>query len=354
MRQRGSGFYVGVLSCILAGLAAGHAPVKGETVPVGKENHGPAPGPADPSITPVVKTAPPAGASNSLPLDKSRAKSPLDGILALGDGSFEDFDDRQAFPTLVDARQVLLQVPGQPYELSQERRNERPIVRMSGVFRLNLPWPPESALRFSLLEPDSLQVHIWCGERGITLRYYKDFQQTWAAYAVVRASGKWQPTEQVLLATSEDRYRRSGLGTVELQRRDGNLVMVRGDLELLTVPMEGPVSEVDFQGKGYLLGVEIGPSKRNPAADTAGTEKVTDPNKTGTGALADLKWEMTPYEGKPPAGITLKKLPEGGVELVAGPGRPSGPGGRLAPQAADAGVHLRGRGGGTRHGCFSG
>jgi outer membrane protein assembly factor BamB len=275
----------------------------------------------------------------------------------LGDGSFDDFDDRQAFPTLVDARQVLLQVPGQPYELSQERRSELPIVRMSGVFRLNLPWPPESALRFSLLEPDSLQVHIWCGERGITLRYYKDFQQTWAAYAVVRESGKWQPAEQVLLATSEDRYRRSGLGTVELQCRDGNLVMVRGDLEILTVPMEGPVSEVDFQGKGLLRGVEIGPSKRKSAADASRAEKLPNPNKTGTVAPADsnsgrvsgehrepvpvlldnkgkdktgtvapadLEWEMKPRETKPPAVIALNKLPEGGVELVAGPGAPAG------------------------------
>ena len=201
--------------------------------------------------------------------------------MALGEGSFDDFDDRQGFATLVDARQVLLQVPGQPYELSQERRNERPIVRMSGVFRLNLPWPPERALRFSLLEPDSLQVHIWCGERGITLRYYKDFQQTWAAYAMLRESGKWQPAEQVLLATSEDRYRRSGLGTVELQRRDGNLVMVRGDLEILTVPMEGPVSEVDFQGKGYLRGVEIGPSKRNPAGKRQRRKRLQTLTKRG-------------------------------------------------------------------------
>ena len=33
---------------------------------------------------------------------------------------------------------------------------------------------------------------------------------------------------------------------------------------------------------------------------------------------------MKPDQGKPPAGITLKKLPEGGVELVAGPGRRAG------------------------------
>ena len=258
------------------------------------------------------------------------------GCIRIGAGSFEDFDLGNGFPKIDDVRKLFVQVPGEPCEFGEARKNDRPIVRISGVVRMNLSWTAANALRFSFLEANPLQVHIWSGARGITLRYYPEFHQCWVAYATSHESGKHRPNGYVLLATSEDRYWRSGLGTVELHCRDGALTMVRGDLEILTVPIDGPVSEVDFEGTALFRGLEVGPSKWKPEAglgasvernrgspDFGRPEKEEPPKgKTPTGQkmsqpVAAMQWQVKPVDGKRPDGIALTRAAGGAVELSA-------------------------------------
>ena len=122
---------------------------------------------------------------------------------------------------------------------------------------MNAPWPPDKLLRLSILEAEQFQIHIWSDRRGITLRYYDQPYQTWAAYATTRSAGKPQPETYALWATDSGRYRQTGAGTFDLSYQDGKLVMTRGDLILLIVPLPGPPQEVYLEGAGKVRGLEL-------------------------------------------------------------------------------------------------
>lgn len=223
---------------------------------------------------------------------------------------FDDFDDAQGRPTVAALRERLGQVPGEPYEISEHKRHERAIRQIRGLFRLSLPWPAGSALRFSVVEPSPLMVHVWNGSRGVTLRYYPEFQQSWAAFGSARQPGKARPESRVLWATSGDRYRRSGTGTVALVWREGQLALVRGDLTLLSVPFEGPPAEVYFEATGLVRGLDVTPTHWSPEPIAAPAPEMR------TDRPADLAWQLTLPEKE--TKIALAKLADGRVELAAG------------------------------------
>ena len=97
---------------------------------------------------------------------------------------FGDFDDDAPYPGPDELRAMLGQVPGERYEISEmKRRNRRSVGYVSGLFRVNLPWPEEGGLRVSYWDPERLRLHLWAGQTGVTLAYYPRFHQVWAAYA---------------------------------------------------------------------------------------------------------------------------------------------------------------------------
>jgi len=235
----------------------------------------------------------------ALPAAEPAADSP-----AVGSGPLEDFDDTAPYPATPALEKLLARVPGEPYELSGTRKRERPISRIAGLMRLSAAWAAGSALRFSILEPSQLQLHVWNGSRGVTWRYYPEFHQTWAAYGTTREGSKPRPAAQVLWATSGDRYRRSGPGTVELACRDGRLALVRGDLTLASVPFEGLPTEVYFEGAGLVRGLAL-------VGSTWAPEPVPPrPAALGGNPPASLTWKT-----ELPKGASFKRLPDGRVEL---------------------------------------
>jgi len=234
------------------------------------------------------------------------AAEPAADATAAGSAPLEDFDDSQPYPAAPDLEKLLARVPGEPYELSAARKRERPIPRFAGLARLAVPWAAGSALRLSILEPSQLQLHVWNGSRGVTWRYYPESHQTWAAYGTTREGSTPRPAAQVLWATSGDRYRRSGPGTVELVCREGRLALVRGGLTLASVPFEGLPAEVYLEGGGLVRGLALVGSMRTLEPVLA------RPAALGGNPPARLTWKT-----ELPKGASFKQLPDGRVEIEA-------------------------------------
>jgi hypothetical protein len=222
-------------------------------------------------------------------------------------GPCGDFDDAKPYIAAEALRGLLAQVSGEPYEIWEAKKWDRPIRRIAGLFRLGVPWPAGKALRLSILDPQQLQLHLWTGTRGVTLRYYPEYQQCWAAYGTTRAPSKPRPAEHALWATSEDYYRRCGIGTVEVHIQAGKLVLGRGDLTLLSVPIDGPPSEVYLEGAGLVRGVTLVESKWAP-----------EPVRLRPAVMESHRPAELPWEAKPSEGIVLNTLADGRVELAAG------------------------------------
>jgi len=225
-------------------------------------------------------------------------------------GSFEDFDDRGGYPTAEELRKALLPVAGNPLEIAEARKHDRPIRRVGGLARLGIPWPAGHALRLGLCDANPFQIHLWNGQDGITLRYHPEFL-VWAAYATQRQEGGFRPSDYVvLLATSGDLYSRSGLGTVEVQYRQGRLYLARGELVLLDVPCSFVPAEVYFDGIALLRGLAVVPAKEPPSDPGPWPLRRPTPPSPQSSALAGRAWTKTPADG-----VHVDTLATGGVEL---------------------------------------
>lgn len=230
---------------------------------------------------------------------------------------FDDFDDEQDYPAVSYLKQFLAEVPGERHDLGTGEirigNRERGIGKFYGVFRVNAQVSEGSALRLSLLKYRDLQIHVWNGEQGISLRYYPEYSQTWAALAATREPGKAKPKSlTALLGTTGDLYRRSGLGTFDLNFRDGKFAMTHGDLTLLCVPWKGPPGEIYLEGSALVRGLAVVPSawKPEPAAEGSVVMRIANPG--------ELAWEVKHSEKSDADKITFTKLPDGRVELSAG------------------------------------
>lgn len=219
---------------------------------------------------------------------------------------FDDFYEADGWPDEATLRAVLAEVPGGESRIERTSRHGRPILRLSGRWRLKAPWRPDAALRVSVAEPRDFRMHFRAGRAGVTLRLFPDFRQTWAAYALASHDDKPQPVEAALWATDQGRYRRTGIGTVAVYHHQGQLILARGDVRLLTVPLASPPDEVVFEGSACVRGVTLFDVRGVPDDEPArtGRERVLVPDS--------MPWQFVPVKD-----VTLNKLTDGAVELAA-------------------------------------
>ena len=240
------------------------------------------------------------------------------------DVCFGEFDDRGEYPTPAELKKVFGRVSGQPYQISETtkrlRTGERRISHLSGVFRLNHQWKPDTTLRLSLIDPGLLQLHFWRGRQGVTLRYCPPAVKTWGAYRTTRQGTRPQPSTFADWALDGGRYRRAGLGTFEVRYHDGNIVLTRGDLRLLSVPMEGLPAEVYLEGSGLVRGVTIYRSTGGPKRPELSPVVLSIPKP------AEAAWQLDL-----PDGVTFEKATDGAVELSAGANTPAAQAGLPIP-----------------------
>jgi hypothetical protein len=217
--------------------------------------------------------------------------------------TFQDFDDREDYPNDDALKTILAPISG---KILDRRAHRMLLSQITGLFRLSQPWQANSALRFSFLDPKELQLHLWNGENGITLAYYPGFQNTWAAYATHRTGADPKPEQYTLWALDGGRYRRCGIGTLELHWDRGNLVLTRGDLRLLSVPFARPPAEVYLDGTAYVRGLTLVESAGVPPPPAV------RPAVYRCDKPAELDWtvDTTP-------GCSLSPLEDGRVEFAA-------------------------------------
>lgn len=241
----------------------------------------------------------------------AKAEPPQNVVAPAG---FDDFDDRQDYPSEDALKGLLAPVQNEDSQIKAESWHQVRACRISGLLRVNKPWGKDSALRLSFPDtPEGLRLHLWSGQQGITLAYYPGFHHTWAAYSATREGKEPQPAELVLCATDCGRYRRCGLGTLELHHQAGRLTLTRGDLLLLSVPFNGPPAEVYLECRRTVVrGLAMVQSPGIPESPAA-SPVVFRSNKP-----AELEWSITPQEE-----ISWNRLPDGRMELLAGEKSPA-------------------------------
>lgn len=137
-------------------------------------------------------------------------------------------------------RSLLESVPGGTYRIEQGPEGPWRFRFLEGSFRLRTQFEEGKALKLGLIRPERLSLFLVAPPEIIELRYHPNYYQAWAAYAIepVSPENPLSGTPSALLATDQGRYRRSGLGTVFLFWKDGQLVLARGAVRLFTVPLK--------------------------------------------------------------------------------------------------------------------
>ena len=175
---------------------------------------------------------------------------------------------------------------------------------MDGMMKLNAPWPEDAALRFSLHDPNMIRIHVWHGDKGVTLRYYNNFK-IWVAHVLERRAGK--PFNTVMVASDDDRTWRTNPGPpimFQLRCQQGQLVLSRGNVRLIGVPFEGVPSEVDFEGHTAVRSLAM--------LHSPGLPEATPERKTTIEIEKPTTLQWTTQLAK---GVQFNKLPDGSVEL---------------------------------------
>ncbi len=181
---------------------------------------------------------------------------------------FDDFDPRIERPQHDDLKKWFSQVPGQRFHLHETRTEVGPSASVDGVMRLQMPWREDVALRLSLTRHDRLAIHFFKGSDGVTLMYYAQSRDMWAAYVTTRRPGQPKPETYALAATDETRALRTNIrqgGTIELRCRDDEVILSRGDIVLLRAPFHGLPEDVYLDGKVTFHGIAAVRTRDFPA-----------------------------------------------------------------------------------------
>ena len=177
---------------------------------------------------------------------------------------FEDFRDSKGELTQDEARSWFEHVEGRSLVFYQTTNQYGQAVHLKGTAKLRAPWPADAVLRMSIYSGTVFKLHFWNGHEGVTLVHYNiGGTESWAAYRVSRAPGsKLTIGDQLyelpdpalaLLATDEGRNVRTPGGTFQFRHQDDLLMMTKGDVRILTVPLSAPPTDVTMEGESILL-----------------------------------------------------------------------------------------------------
>ena len=141
----------------------------------------------------------------------------------------------------------------------------------------------------------------------MTLHFYENANQLWAAYHTTRKQNEAKPATIALIGTDEDRFWRTNPiqpMTFELRAEEGLVTLSRGDVRVLSVPFQGQAGEVYFDGHAVFRQIAVvGAAELPPEpAPRPVLAEVTRP--------ATLKWS-----GQLAEATDFQKLPDGRVEL---------------------------------------
>ena len=232
---------------------------------------------------------------------------------------WQDFRTGGKELTEAKVRQLFEPVAGQVLELAATSDTNGSAVTFTGFARLRAPWVPDAVLRWSCHSSQPFGVHLWTGQRGISLWYYgPGNRESWAAYQTtcrpgqpLVVDGRSLPVndpELALITTDDGRTGHAVAGTFAVRHQRGSLVLTKGDLQLLSVPLADLPREVYFQGNAALLR-DLALYRATPVPD----ETLPDRKLVIHGQMPSL----FAWKEHLPAGAELVRRRDGGVQLLA-------------------------------------
>ena len=196
------------------------------------------------------------------------------------------------------------------------------VTMIAGPSRLIPPLRAGTALRMLVTDPAELRITAWAGNRGAKIVMDGAPQAPrWCGLALSRPAAD-EPVDSLWLAsTSDGRGHRCGAGMqpgvlgftgiLELRHVDGALVLSRGEVRLVEVPLPGEPDEVLFEGKYTLLGLELVRAVAPPPLPQP-------PPLTMEWKPADIAWEGGGKDA-------VEKQADGGVRLAQTDPAPQAP-----------------------------
>lgn len=188
-------------------------------------------------------------------------------------------------------------LPGKPFLVGEEKVSNRVFSRFSGTAQLIPSWVDSAVLRLGLYDTERCSITVWSGNRGVQLKFIRRCNpNVWAAYSVSRTGTDGHdelPRLGRFLASDLGRWHRSNFGMFDLRWNDGYLRLVRGDVQLLAVPLETPPEEVLFDGKLKFRDVRMFRSEAvsDDIVDQPDSRQLQ--NILATARPADLQWQST-------------------------------------------------------------
>jgi outer membrane protein assembly factor BamB len=254
---------------------------------------------------------PSAGApADGQPVDEWPELGPKAPRLAFDEMAFDDADGALRGISKNQLTRWLEPVPGQNHNFTEANRGNIFVAGFDGLVRLCAPWPPDAVLAMAPFDHHGLAIYFWHGTQGVSLHYYQHPRPTWAAYRVSRKGQEPRPATFALAATDNGRYDRSLAGAIEIRHQAGNLVVNRGDIRLVTVPLEGPPGEVYFERHAWLRSFAM--YRSEPVPDDA---VASAPDLFADTAPAKLEWTKQLAEG-----TRFEAVDAGGVQLSSDKG----------------------------------
>ncbi|MBI3861720.1 MAG: hypothetical protein HY290_07475, partial [Planctomycetia bacterium] len=233
--------------------------------------------------------------------------------LPFAEAAFRDADGEPRSLSQSQLARWLAPVPGQNHRFFETNRGRGVVAGYEGLVRLRAPWPDDAVLSLVPFDHHGMAIYFWTGKQGVSLHYFMHPRPNWAAYRITRKDSELLPATFALVATDNDVYQRSLAGAIEIRHQHGALVINRGDLRLLTAPLEARPAEVYFDKRAWLRTITM------YRADPFPEPKLVSRERELTGVLpakdstpASLDWPIQPVTGS-----TFKRLPDGSIEVAS-------------------------------------
>jgi len=150
-------------------------------------------------------------------------------------------------------QEALAPVPGKPLKLFETEAEGRRLAGFEGIGRLQVEWPTDGVLRLALVDPLRFRMHFWTGKMGVTAQFHEQGRPAvWGVHRGQRSGNEPLPVKLALETTDDARHFRGGLGLFEVRWQKGELLLTRGDIRLLSVPLASPPTEIFFEGRASL------------------------------------------------------------------------------------------------------
>ena len=205
------------------------------------------------------------------------------------DAAFDDLGVQRGGLDQNEFKRWLAPVAGHAHRIYQATRGNVLATGFDGLLQLKAAWPADGVLRLAPFEHDGLVLYFWNGEQGVSLHYYHNQRQAWAAYRTSRHGKEPRPITLALVATDNGRYERSFAGPMEIRHQAGNLVVSRGDVRLLSAPLASPPSEVYFERRAMFRTLTMYRGEPLPE-DAPGENPAPAPNVLASELPARLAW----------------------------------------------------------------